>query len=56
MKLLPFSELVHATTLQEEAGSENVYALNTHVSLRNVAEEIHKSLRSSVLSTSQNTC
>lgn len=54
MKLLLLSELVHGKTLQEEAGSENVCALNTYISLRNVAEKIHKSLRSSVLSTSQN--
>lgn len=54
MKLQLFSELVHRKTLQEEAGS--VYALNTYVSLRNVSEKIHKSLRSSVLSPSQNVC
>lgn len=56
MKLLLLSELVHSKTLQQEAGSENVCALNTNTSLRNVAEKIRKSLRSSVLSTSQNVC
>lgn len=56
MKLLLFSELLHSKTLQEEARSENVYALNSYISLKNVAEKIHKSLRLSVLSASQNTC